>query len=315
MTETQTMVARVEDYLTARRQMGFDLGIAGCQLLSFARFADAAGPCGPVTLDLAVRWARSASRPTALTMARRIEVLRPFAKYSVQFETGTELLPNRYFGPAHRRLVPHIYTEQEIASLLRAASQLMPVGGLRPLTYRTLFGLLAATGLRVSEARLLKVEDVDCRQQLLTIRRTKFRKSRLVPLDPTVVSALDRYSKTRARLFSYGKLDAFFVSDRGTALADRTIHHNFEQLRSELGWAARGSHTSPRIHDLRHTFICGTLLRSYQQNQRIDHVIDALSTYVGHAKVSDTYWYITAVPELMAAAAQRFVPLPAGGEL
>ena len=150
MTETQTMVARVEDYLTARRQMGFDLGIAGCQLLSFARFADEAGHCGPVTLDLAVRWARSASRPTALTMARRIEVLRPFAKYSAQFEAGTELLPNRYFGPAHRRLVPHIYIEQEIASLLRAASQLMPVGGLRPLSYHTIFGLAAATQAHAS---------------------------------------------------------------------------------------------------------------------------------------------------------------------
>jgi integrase len=315
MKEMQTMVARVEDYLIARRQMGFDLGIAGSQLLAFARFADEAGHSGPVTLDLAVRWARSASRPKALTMARRFEVLRPFAKHSAQFETGTELLPNRYFGPAHRRLAPHIYNEQEIVSLLRAASQLTPVGGLRPLTYRTIFGLLAATGLRVSEARLLKVEDVDCRQQLLTVRQTKFRKSRLVPLDPTVVTTLDRYANTRVRLFGRAKLDSFFVSDRGKPLADRTIHHNFEQLRSELGWAARGGHASPRIHDLRHTFICRTLLRGYQQNQRIDHVIDALSTYVGHAKVSDTYWYISAVPELMAAAAQRFLPLPAGGEL
>ncbi len=315
MKEMPTMVARVEDYLTARRQMGFDLGIAGCQLLAFARFADEAGHCGPVTLDLAVRWARSASRPTALTMARRIEVLRPFTKYSAQFEAGTELLPNRYFGPAHRRLVPHIYTEQEIAALLHAASRLTPVGGLRPLTYHTIFGLLATTGLRVSEARLLNVEDVDCRRQLLTVRQTKFRKSRLVPLDPTVVAALDRYAITRTRLFGRAKLDAFFISDRGTPLADRTIHHNFEQLRRELGWVARGGHPSPRIHDLRHTFICRTLLRSYQQNQRIDCVIDALSTYVGHAKVSDTYWYLTAVPELMAAAAQRFLPLPAGGEL
>lgn len=309
------MAARVEDYLVARRQMGFDLDIAGSQLLAFARFADEAGHGGPITLDLAVRWARSASRPTALTMARRIEVLRPFAKYSAQFEPGTAILPNRYFGPAHRRLVPHIYTGQEIASMLSAASRLMPVGGLRPLTYRTLFGLLAATGLRVSEARLLKVEDVDFQCHLLTVRQTKFRKSRLVPLDPSVVSALDCYTKTRAKMFGGAKVDAFFVSDLGKPLADRTIHHNFEQLRSELGWTPRGGHARPRIHDLRHTFICGILLRSYQQNQRIDHVIDALSTYVGHAKVSDTYWYISAVPELMAAAAQRFVPLPAGGEL
>jgi integrase len=224
-------------------------------------------------------------------------------------------LPNRYFGPAHRRLVPHIYTEQEIASLLHAANQLKPVGGLRPQTCHAIFGLLAATGLRVSEALLLKIEDVDSRQQLLTVRQTKFRKSRLVPLDPTVIAALNRYASARLRRFGDAKLDSFFVSDCGTPVADRTIHHNFEQLRRELGWSARGGHPNPRIHDLRHTFICRTLLRSYQQNQRIDSVIDALSTYVGHAKVSDTYWYITAVPELMAAAAQRFNPLSAGGEI
>lgn len=313
MSEVQTMVSRVESYLAARRQMGFALAIAGRQLLTFARFSDQTGHRGPLTLDLAVRWAQSASRAEPLTWARRLEVLRPFAKYCSQFEAGTEIVPLRHFGPAHRRLVPHIYTEQEIASLLDAARRLVPVGGLRPLTYYTLFGLLAAAGLRVSEARLLKLQDVDFQQSVLTVRQTKFRKSRLVPLDATVLAALNRYAEARRRRFGGDRIEAFFVSEGGTPLAARTIHGVFERLRAELGWIARGGHAQPRLHDLRHTFICRGLLRSYEQQGAVDGIIDALSTYVGHAKVSDTYWYVTAVPELMAAAAQRFSELAAGG--
>ena len=308
-----TMVSLVEDYLAARRQMGFALRIAGGQLLAFGRFADQGGHCGPVTLDLAVRWAQSSRRDTPLTWARRLEVLRPFAKYRSQFDAGAAIFPTTFFGPAHRRLVPHIYTEQEIVALLKATDNLLPAGGLRPLTYRTLFGLLAAAGLRISEALHLKPQDVDLEHELLTVRQTKFRKSRLVPLDSTVVAALARYAGARHRKLSGQTVDAFFVSDRGKPLPNRTVHSTFEKLRARLEWVARGGHASPRIHDLRHSYICHALLRSYQQRKPINNVIDAISTYVGHAKVSDTYWYVTATPELMAVAAQRFSQFAEGG--
>jgi integrase len=306
MSQAPTMVSRVEDYLAVRRHMGFDLRIAGQQLLAFARFADQAGHQGPVTIDVAVRWAQRGTRGTRLTWARRLEVLRPFTTYRSQFDAGTEWVPPRFFGAAHRRLVPHIYTEQEIVSLLHAADQLRPRDGLRPLTYHTLFGLLAATGLRISEALHLKPRDVDVEQDVLTVHQTKFRKSRLVPLHPTTAAALKRYVEARDRTLGAIKVEAFFVSDRGKPLVDRTVHNTFERLRGQLGWVARGGHRAPRIHDARHTFVCRALLRSYRQRQPIDQVIDALSTYVGHAKVSDTYWYVTAIPELMAVAAQRF---------
>jgi integrase len=306
MKHRPTMVALVKDYLAARRQMGFALEIAGNQLLAFARFADEAGHRGPITADLAVCWAQSSQRNTALTWVRRLEVLRPFIKYRSQFDAGTPIVPRGFFGPAHRRLVPHIYTEQEIVALLTATNELLPVEGLRPLTYRTLFGLLAATGLRISEALQLKPQDVDLEHELLTVRETKFRKSRLVPLHSTTVVALRRYAEIRQRKLGASNAEAFFVSDRGKPLSDRTVHSTFEKLRERMGWVARGGHPAPRIHDLRHSYICHSLLRSYSQNQPIDNVIDALSTYVGHAKVSDTYWYITATPELMAIAAQRF---------
>ena len=134
-----------------------------------------------------------------------------------------------------------------------------------------------------------------------------------MPLHSTTAAALARYTVARQRKFRRRDVAAFFVSDCGEPLAYRTAHNTFEKLRSILGWVARGGHASPRIHDLRHSFICRVLLRSYRQQQPIDKMIDALATYVGHVKVSDTYWYITATPELMSVAAQRFAYYAEGG--
>jgi len=198
------------------------------------------------------------------------------------------------------------YSAAEIASLLEAAKALSPKEGLRPVTYLTLFGLIAATGLRVSEARSLTRADVEFDRAVLTVRNTKFRKSRLVPLHPTTIGALQRYAEIRDRKVPLVDTAAFFVSDRGKALDKRTVHYTFAKLRQQLGWRARGGHPAPRIHDLRHTFICQALLRSCRKRRSPEHGIEALSTYVGHAKVTYTYWYVTGIPELMALAARRF---------
>jgi integrase len=313
MNPTATMVSLAEDYLAARRQMGFSLEPAGAQLLGFARFADKKGHRGPVSFDLAVQWIQSTSLHTPLTWARRLEVLRPFLKYRSQFDAATAMVPRCYFGPAHRRLVPHIYTEEEIVALMQATDRLQPTDGLRPKTYRALFGLLAATGLRISETLHLQTQDVDWVQGILTVRQTKFCKSRLVPLHLTVLAALKQYVDDKERQLGRQKDGAFFVSDTGEALHDRTVHCTFEGLRTRLGWIARGGHPSPRIHDIRHTFICRSLLDCYHRNESPDHIMDAISTYVGHVKVSDTYWYLTATPELMTVAAQRFAQFVEGG--
>ena len=313
MTQAPTMVSLVEDYLAGRRKMGHALESEGKQLLAFARFADAAGHHGPVTVDLMIRWAKGARNATRLAWARRLGMLRPFTQYRLQFDMATEIPPDGFFGPSRRRLTPHIYREEEIVALLEAADKLRPAG-IHPLTYRTLFGLLAATGLRISEARHLKPEDVDLDHNILTVLESKFRKSRLVPLHPSTVAALKRYADARQQRFGSRQVKAFFVSNQhGTPLTESTVHQTFLRLSNRLGWIPRGGHARPRIHDLRHTFICHALLRIYRKSQSIDSLIDALSTYVGHTKVSHTYWYLTATPELMAVAAQRFSAFAEGG--
>ena len=306
-----SMIALVEDYLYIRRQLGFALKIQGHQLLRFGRFADDNEHCGPITLDLAVQWARS-NAPRPITWASRIEVLRPFAKYRAQFDPTTEIPPPRLFGLVRRRLVPHIYSTQEVQSLLDAAAQLPPAGGLRPATYETLFGLLAATGLRISEALRLTLEDVDLEAGIITVRETKFCKSRLVPLHLTTTEALQRYARLRNVKIPAPSSDDFFLSDGGRRMLQDTVQHRFRRLCDQLHWRSRGGHPAPRIHDLRHSFITHCILRWYQQGINLDKEILALSTYVGHAEVTYTYWYVTGVPELMAIATRRFEKYTAG---
>ncbi|MGT2509119.1 hypothetical protein [Cupriavidus basilensis] len=175
-TGNNTIQAAVERYLKQRRRLGFELGITGQQLMRFARYADARGHQGPLTLDLQLGWAREHVKRTGpVTWARRLEVVRPFAAYYRQFHPDTEIPDLHTFGPGHRRLAPHIYTGQEVCDLLEQAGRLPPLDGVRPATYRTLFGLIASVGLRLSEALNLRDGDVDLRRACLTVRHTKFK--------------------------------------------------------------------------------------------------------------------------------------------
>ena len=315
MNPQDTMLSKVKAYLADRRQTGFALNTAGKQLFSFARFADHTGYRGALTLELASRWAMANRRGTAFTAARRIEVVRSFARYCQMFDPKTEIPPRGLFGPGHRRLTPHIYTEQEISALLDASTRLFPANGLRSVTCATIFGLLSATGLRISEATGLQRQDVDLQHDLLHIRQAKFGKSRLVPLHASTTRALQRYARRRDQDPSSTATNAFFVFDHGRPASTRKLEYAFGLVRRDLRWRARGSHQAPRIHDLRHSFVCRRLRRWYEEGVDIDCNLLALSTYLGHINVTSTYWYITAIPELMAIAARRLEPLAqrAGG--
>ena len=307
MIPVPSVLSLAQDYLDERRRLGFALDIPGAQLLNFARFADRAGYQGLLTVRLMTDWAQGeAKRASPANWARRLAILSPFAKYRARLEPGTEIPCADVFGNNRRRPTPHIYTVTEIANLMSAAHRLSPAGTLRPLTYEAFFGLVAATGLRLSEALRLRCSDFDVSGGKLTIRQTKFCKSRLVPLHPTTIAALAQYLSARQRFTSAMPDAPLFVSTSGNALVERTVHCVFARLRAELGWTARGTLPMPRIHDLRHSFVCRRVMLWHESGADIDNAMLALSTYVGHAKVSDMYWYLTAVPDLMAVAAKRF---------
>ena len=314
MSAPVTMLSLAEEYLAERRRLGFALNRAGTLTLAFARFADATGHEGALTAAVVLRWAKEeAQHADPFTWAGRVNVLRPFASVLAERDPETAFPEDAPFGHSHRRLAPHIYAPAEIEALLAAASRLTPHGGLTPATFTTLFGLLAATGLRISEALRLSCGDLDDRQEQLTIRHSKFQRTRLVPLHPTVGAALRAYLSVRAK---YGAMDngapLFLSEESGRALQYQRVRRVFLTLAAELGIVARGGHRSIRIHDLRHSFICRRLMLWQASGADIGNAMMALATYVGHINIGDTYWYLEAVPELMAIAGDRFEAHGAG---
>ncbi len=295
---------QVEDYLAFRRGLGFELKSPGQQLLEFARYADRIGHDGHVTTDLAVQWALATSSSDPAAPARRLSTVRRFARYRAVFDPATEVPPAGLLGQRPRRKQPHIYSDAEVSSLLKQASLLWPRGGLRPQTYVAFFSLLLSTGLRLGEACRLMPGDVDLTDGVLTVREGKFHKSRLVPLHPTATEALIRYADHRNTPRT--RSGYFFRTDHAPALKRNTVQRTFSRIRDRLGWTAHGRARRPRIHDARHTFAVRRLLRWYEEGVDVDRKILALATYLGHAKPTDTYWYLSAVPELMAISSDRF---------
>lgn len=297
----------VEEYLAFRRGLGFALETPEWMLLDFGRYAARVGHQGSLTTDLAVQWALSTRSSDPAQAARRLAAVRQFARHRAVFDPGTEIPPAGLLGRVGRRKQPHIYDDAEVAALLEQASLLLPSGRLRPRTYVAFFSLLVSTGLRLSEACRLAPGDVDLAHGVLTVREGKFRKSRLVPLHPTATQALIRYAAYRnARCSKVPQSRGFFRTDRAPVLTRAAVEKTFARLRKRLGWTAHGRARRPRIHDMRHTFAVRRLLRWCEDGADLDRKIQALATYLGHAKVTDTYWYLSAVPELMAITSQRF---------
>jgi integrase len=296
------MLELVDEYLAARRSLGYALRIEGAQLRSFARFADAQDHRGPLTLDLILRWVLLPGRRTRQFPGRRTDCVRPFALARAAVDPANEVPPRDFVGPRRRRPVHHIYADTQVVALIRAARALGP--GLRGATYATFFGLLAATGIRVSEARRLTLADVDLEHEVLHIRVTKFRKSRLVPLHPTTIAPLRSYAEQRDYVARPLPTAAFFIGKHGKPLPYSTIRNVFLHLRRTLGWEQLTPR--PRIHDIRHTFACRRLRDWYAAGIDVAPLVASLATYLGHAHVTDTYWYLTASPDLLAQAAERF---------
>jgi integrase len=285
-------------YVDLHRSMGFKFRSQHLLLRNFAAFAEAHGE-EFVRISCVLDWAGRAPSPPQ--RRNRLLTVRRFA-LAMQAEDARHEVPAADamgHGTFKRRIV-HIYQPDEIARLMRAAAQLRPVGSIRPLTYSTLFGLLAATGMRISEALALRLEDVTA--EGLIIQRTKFQKSRLLPLHDTTRRALDRYLSVRLRL---GTVDrALFVSTAGKAPAYDTVSAMFRWLARSIGLRGKPGQPGPRIHDLRHTMAVRSLEQCPHDREAVARHIIALSTYLGHGRVTDTYWYLQAIPLLMGQIAE-----------
>lgn len=296
---------RVAAYLLYRRSLGFSPMPESLYLPQFARFAEHKH-APRLTVQLAIDWACTSKRQTAITRAHRIIRLRGFAKYCQRFDPDGEIPPMGLFGRTRRRLVPHIFTEQELTELLDATSKLRPTDGLRPLTYRTIYGLLASCGLRIGEAIRLTRTDVDLDCGVLAISDTKRHQSRFVPLHSSAVHALETYAHQRDLRVLSPQSSRFFLLDNGKPPTRPRICCALHRLADELGWKPRGDYPRHRVQDFRHTFVVRNILRAIEVGLDADRVVLALSTYVGHSHVADTYWYVTGIPELMAIAGERF---------
>jgi len=305
MSIQECMTTKVATYIRERRAMGWQLNVEARELARFAAYADHSGHHGPLTIDLALRWAREAKSQSRLYQARRLETVRTFARFLAIREPGTEIPPRGLLGPAHQRVRPYIYTENEIIKLMDEASRLPSSNGFRALTYRTLIGLLASTGLRICEALSLDRRDFDKELGILTIRDTKFHKSRLVPLHESVTSSLVHYESERDNIIRHPECTRFFISMRRRPVLPSVVYYTFSKLRNKVVFEGSGR-LPPRLYDLRHTFATRRLLAWYSEKIDVHTKIAQLSVYLGHVKPSDTYWYLTGIPELLSVAANRF---------
>jgi integrase/recombinase XerD len=300
-----TLREAVREYLNLRRSLGFKLHKAGKQLPAFVKFLEAHGT-SYITTQLALAWAQQPSTVQPTEWAQRLSVVRAFARHRSATDPRTQIPPEGLLPHRPKRARPYLYSAREIQRLLHAALSLPAHGGLRPWTYHCLFGLLSVTGLRLSEVRNLELQDVDLQADVLTIRNAKFGKTRLIPLHLSTCRVLADYLARRNRHWALRSVSSYmFVSKWGNRLDSGDIHRTFYRLCRQIGLRGPSDSHGPRIHDLRHRFAALTLLRWYRSGKDVEQKLPYLSAYLGHVHVGDTYWYLSAWPELMREAMSR----------
>jgi integrase len=292
------------EYLDVRRALGFKLETAGSTLRQFVHFANQEEATLIIT-DLTLRWATQPQRTQPDHWARRLGMVRRFAQYCHALDERHESPPNGLWPHRYRRKPPYIYSEQEINRPIEAAHRLRSATGLRPCTYATFLGLLAVTGLRRGEALHLEREDVDLTHGSLTIRYTKFGKTRWIAIHRSTQDALQQYANVRDQLWPRPHTSSFFLSEQGTPLSKWSVQRTFVQLAHQIGLRGPTDRYGPRLHDLRHSFAVRTLLNWYQEGVNVEQRMPILSAYLGHIHVNDTFWYLSGTPELLHEVTQR----------
>jgi integrase/recombinase XerD len=295
-----TLHVHLREYLRLRHQLGFKVRVQELLLRQFVRFA-AQQNATLISTSLVLRWiSKSASMP-----AERLSAVRQFAQYVSCLDSRTEI-PRRGLLPHHfRRPTPYIYRDEEVHRLVQTAGHVQSPKGLKGATLSTLFGLLAVTGMRVGEAIGLDRSDVDFNQSLIIVHRAKGNTSRLVPLHPSTRGELESYAQLRDQICSRPSSLSFFISEEGHRLLYCTINYWFLRICRQIGLRGANDRPVPRLHELRHRFAIKTMLAWYSSNANVEIHLPELATYLGHIHVRDTYWYLSAVPELLQLVTKR----------
>jgi integrase/recombinase XerD len=302
-----TLREAVQEYLALRRGLGFKMHDASLLLPRFVAFMEDR-QARSITIRLALEWVEQATTVKPAERARRLLFVRGFARHRSATDPLTEVPAATLMPYRTTRARPYLYTEQEVRRLLDAALQMptrWPSTPLRPWVFHCLLGLLSVTGLRISEALDLKLDDVDLDKAMLTIRAAKFGRSRLVPLHPSTVTVLAGYLQRRKQYLGLRRADYVFVSNRGTRLDGGRVHKAFYVLSHQTGLRVPGARNGPRLHDFRHRFAVRVLTHWYESGEDPVRRLPVLSTYLGHVYVTGTYWYLSNSPELMAQAMAR----------
>jgi integrase/recombinase XerD len=299
---SQPLWIELEQYLALQRALGFKLEGEGRLLSQFVAYLeDHEAPS--ITVEGVIGWARLPAQASPRWHAKRLSMARRFAAYLNARDPSVQIPPPGLIRSGRSRATPYLYTDVEITAVVQAATMLRTP--LLTATYQTLIRLLWVTGLRIGEAVRLDDGDVDARRELLTVRQSKFGKSRLVPLHPATTAALAGYQRRRDQLRPHANTTALFVNISGARLGVRSVHYTWPLLVQRAGLQPRSASCRPRVHDLRHSFAVRTLLRWYRQDADVRALLPRLSTYLGHTDPKHTYWYLSAAPELLGLAAAR----------
>jgi integrase len=302
-----TLAKACADYLALRRSLGFKLQQTARELPRFVQFIEGRGATA-ITTELALQWAQEDPAASSVTHADRLGMVRRFAAWRNASDPRTEIPPARLLPRRYQRPAPYIYSDEEVAKIVSAAADLPSHKGLRGLTFSTVFGLLAVTGMRIGEVIALDREDVDFQAGILNVREGKLGKHRLVPIHVTTQQALLHYAGRRDAIL-HGAKPAFFVSERGRRVTAFSAWKNFVKVTRQIGLRPPaeedGRGCGPRQHDLRHRFAVATLIDWYRAGADVDREIPKLATYLGHEGPAEVYWYLQAVPQLLELAAER----------
>ncbi|MHB9038085.1 MAG: tyrosine-type recombinase/integrase [Armatimonadota bacterium] len=299
------LAAYLESYIDLRRKLGCQFRQQANTLHEFDRYLCERESEAKLTQDLALDFATYRPELSSKHCANRYNFVRNFSRYLAAFEPETPPLSPKVLCPQNTQPPAHIYTESELALLLQSSIKLTPQHPMRGLTFRTIIGLAASTGLRNVEVVNLDKADVDLESGVLLVRGTKFHKERIVPVHPTTLVELTSYARLRDVSFPEPQTPAFFLNMRGCRIQTHTIQCTFWRL-TQIAGLRDESGKGPRFHDLRHTFAVKRMARWYREGVDVQGLLPLLATYMGHVHYSNTAYYITAVPELMELAAQRY---------